>query len=256
MFAVVILGIGFVMVAAVFPVAVEQTRATSDEATASALARDVTHTIVSYIKASDFSDASQNGITQAFSPNGALLQQISGNLISATNPRFACVPFYCTSNDGTLRLTLLIVRRWLRDSYTQADLASERDLSPRGIAIDSIVPQASGSSTIQLHKDPLGFYQSAAPGGFVIINNFGDNSSGRAFQIAAKQSESTDAVVWTLSTANGLQPGESYNSANGPITGYIIGRDFTNPSADAGPGNPYFGPAQDVSVYTTFITPR
>src|SRR3712207_3189828 len=40
MFAVIILGIGFIMVAAIFPVAIQQTRMTVDETSAAAIARD------------------------------------------------------------------------------------------------------------------------------------------------------------------------------------------------------------------------
>jgi Tfp pilus assembly protein PilV len=45
MFAVVILGIGFIMIAAIFPVAMQQSQATNDESIAAAIAREATNTI-------------------------------------------------------------------------------------------------------------------------------------------------------------------------------------------------------------------
>src|SRR3954453_9704583 len=42
MFAVIVLGVGFIMVAAIFPVAIQQTKTTADETTAAAAVRGAT----------------------------------------------------------------------------------------------------------------------------------------------------------------------------------------------------------------------
>jgi len=255
MFAVVILGIGFIMVAAVFPVAVEQTRATGDEAAASELARDVMRSISSTAKAADF-DHNNDGVTQSFASNAALWPQVSGQLISPADPRYACVPFFCTNADGTVRITVLVIRRWLHDSYTSADLAGDGDLSPRPIAFNSISPQPGGTDVIAISKinDTLGNYRSIAPGSFIIVSSFGEGgtTSGQMFKVAAKQSEDSDSQIWTLAPGFGLQPGESHCSG----TAAVIGSDLADPSAGADSDNTFAGPAQDISVYTTFITPR
>src|SRR3978361_1570675 len=45
MFAVVILGIGFIMIAAIFPVAMQQSQATNDESIAAAISRESANTV-------------------------------------------------------------------------------------------------------------------------------------------------------------------------------------------------------------------
>jgi Tfp pilus assembly protein PilV len=261
MFAVVILGIGFIMVAAIFPVAVEQTQATGDEAAASALARDVMKVIQS-TTAGDYpntvADTGKTAITEPFSSQPSLpplWSQVSGQLISVTDPRYACVPFFCTSQDGTVQITLLIVRRWSYPAYTQTDI--ENDLIPRGISVDSITHGADGTDSIVIDKmtDRTGMYQSVAPGTFIIITNFGDGTpSGRTFRVASKKAETSESVTWTLDIANGLQPGESHNTGS-PISAAVIGRDLGDPSSSAGIGNSFIGPSQDVAVYTTYVNP-
>src|SRR5438045_5186818 len=46
MFAVIVLGIGFIMVAAIFPVAIQQTKTTADDTHAAAAAREVTNNFI------------------------------------------------------------------------------------------------------------------------------------------------------------------------------------------------------------------
>jgi hypothetical protein len=53
MFAVIILGIGFIMVAAIFPVAIQQTKLTADETTAAAVARSAASALEQLAAGSD-----------------------------------------------------------------------------------------------------------------------------------------------------------------------------------------------------------
>src|SRR4051812_8002399 len=78
MFAVIILGVGFIMIAAVFPVAIRQSKSTSDETAAAALAQGATNLIdhVAYYH-TDLANAANNkqfmpatlsGQVETFSP--------------------------------------------------------------------------------------------------------------------------------------------------------------------------------------------
>ncbi len=262
MFAVVILGIGFIMVAAVFPVAVQQTRSTSEEAAAAELARSVVKTISSTTASTDYPDAitdtGKQSVTLSFASQASLpplWPQVMDQLISKTDPRYACVPYFCRNSDGTLRITVVVVRRVMHGStYSQSDL--DNDLTPRGLAFDSIMRGTDGTDTIVLDKgsDPAGMYRFVAPGAYIVVTSFDDGGTptGRIFRVATQRAEDDATVTWTLAITNGLQPGESFNSGKAAV----IGRDLTDPSNPAGSLNPPLGPAQDVGAFCTFITPR
>jgi Tfp pilus assembly protein PilV len=131
MFAVIILGIGFIMVAALFPVAIQQTQASSQDVTASAFAQSISQSLSSTVSSVDLPPTGQSataglapiymsfGLTQAYgssalspavpastlgpSPftsnpvlaaNWTLWSKISGSLISSTDPRYGWVGFY------------------------------------------------------------------------------------------------------------------------------------------------------------------
>jgi hypothetical protein len=115
LFAVVVLGIGFIMIAAIFPVAISQSKATMDETTASALVRDAVSTLGQTVR--------DNGVVNPpamiatgtqMNPNTIWASQVApfcipngwlatrGSLISRDNPRFAYVPLY--RRDGNPQL--------------------------------------------------------------------------------------------------------------------------------------------------------
>ncbi len=129
LFAVMILGIGFIMVAAIFPVAIQQTALTGDETVAAAIAREGTNAITSINNSallpptvsnppSITAAANQRVIGQVWSlhdermvnwtpsaPAPGVLQRdltwnaISGNLILPMDRRYAWVGMY--KRDGT-----------------------------------------------------------------------------------------------------------------------------------------------------------
>jgi hypothetical protein len=133
MFAVIILGIGFIMVAALFPVAIQQTQASSQDVTASAYAQSISQSITSTVSSTDFFPTGQSAATSPIPPmyasfgtvqattNGTpnstigtnpftatpitttwtLWSKISGSLISSTDSRYAWVGFYSRDEDTT-----------------------------------------------------------------------------------------------------------------------------------------------------------
>src|SRR5262249_52287646 len=127
MFAVIILGIGFIMIAAVFPVAVQQGKATNDETTAAASAKAQVAMLSDVIADADVPVPTGTPIPMGFGVGSHVFGQVyslrdpqpdtktgypwlnnqvapwvldqtwekvRGNLVSSTDPRFASVVLY------------------------------------------------------------------------------------------------------------------------------------------------------------------
>jgi hypothetical protein len=246
MFAVAILGVGFVMVAAVFPLAAEQTRSNADEAVAACLSRDAISTIQNMTYATDYPD--NGGITQAFADVTPLWNEVSTSAIDQADARYAWIPFFSKpTTNGLVRVTVLVVRRWIHDQYTSADLQGE--LIPRGISILSITPQADGTDVVTIARDYSGMYQCVAPGCFLIMRSGDGVVSGSTYRVGQYLNSSADAVLYSLIPGEGIAVGDTCGTASAAVIGKDF-KDLSNPAAG------YDGPAQDVAVYTTFIKPN
>ncbi|MGH7180176.1 MAG: type IV pilus modification PilV family protein [Tepidisphaeraceae bacterium] len=109
MFAVIIMGIGFIMVAAIFPVAISQSRTTVQETTAAAVARGAFNTLAQVALGADSvtnypmratGDATiPVGLVQQLTPE--MWSAIKGNLILPSDPRYAWVGLYKRDGDGS-----------------------------------------------------------------------------------------------------------------------------------------------------------
>jgi type II secretory pathway pseudopilin PulG len=97
LFAVIILGLGFIMIAGVFPVALQQSNATANETTGALTARDAVRTIQSVAEASGAS-ALFSTATTVTPFSGNLLNAIGNGGIFGTDHRFAWVGFYLRPN--------------------------------------------------------------------------------------------------------------------------------------------------------------
>ena len=111
LFAVMILGIGFIMVAAIFPVAIQQTATSSEETTAAAVARGGANFLervatTSYMPATfnvlvgpDYDGLPPMTNADADTDGFSLTTALQGNLVTAADPRMAWVPFYRRAGD-------------------------------------------------------------------------------------------------------------------------------------------------------------
>lgn len=246
MFAVVILGVGFILLSAIFPVAAEQSRATNDEAVAARLADAAVKTIQYSTTNDDYPDT--QGVMCPFSDTAGLWSKVSGNVINAADARYAWIPFYeRTGTQGTVRISVLVVRRQLFDVYTPNDLSG--DLQPRGISIVSITPQGDGTSIARIARDWLGMYQTVTDGSFLIMRSGDGDIAGRSFHVSQFSSADADSVSFTLVPGDGF----AYDESCGSASAAVIGRDFADPANSAAG---YAGPSQDIAVYTTIISPN
>jgi type II secretory pathway pseudopilin PulG len=143
MFAVVILGVGFIMVAGIFPVAIQQNQTTNEESEAASAAREAANTISSLPQTvtNVVTAAYQNGAAVASIPgtypmfpptvknytlpaapqsgvvappavvvpfSGARWDAIRNSLISTSDPRFAYVPFYKRENGASVAQLIVV----------------------------------------------------------------------------------------------------------------------------------------------------
>jgi hypothetical protein len=147
MFAVVILGIGFIMVAAIFPVAIQQSQATSDESTAASAAREAINTIAAMPRTvANLDNKPQAGnpaVLPMFPPTvknytippppvavgvvpppaivvpftGPRWEAIKRSVILASDPRYAYVPLYRRDN-GSSAAQLIVIAVQVRNRPT------------------------------------------------------------------------------------------------------------------------------------------
>jgi hypothetical protein len=109
LFAVILLGLGFIMIAGVFPVAIQQTTATANETTATLVARDAIRTIqaIADTNGPAFNAVTPNTMFQqttvgggigvypfSNAGGGVLLSAIGNSCYSTADPRYGWVGFY------------------------------------------------------------------------------------------------------------------------------------------------------------------
>lgn len=190
MFAVVILGVGFIMIAAMFPVALHQSKSTADETSAAAGA----------LAAANFADAIATKTAMASYPNcialptpatsvgvppwavsSALWFKIRGNVISADDPRYAWIPFYYHGLDYSLtgnpalpyaQLTMVCVQSTLKPIFDPTDVQWPVTTAPGATQMSQHsnlqgwpvrIMIADGNASLG-ESDTIGFAPSSAPG--------------------------------------------------------------------------------------------
>lgn len=258
LFAVMILGVGFIMVAAIFPVAIQQSKMTVDETTAAAIARQATATLQSLA-------AGPNGNTLFPVTGGSMIPigpghpawtAISGNLILSTDPRYAWVVCYRRDADPTntprpyMKVVVVGLEARARDPY-RADVDLQElggpgtgaHLQPRTIAAE-------------LRADHVLFDASVTE-----INTIGEGAFLTVLAVPSADARSLVGQVarlgirradldvgsgraWELApgTELSLPPPASFPVA---FTAGVLGRNWD--------GSNFSGPVQDVAAYVTYV---
>jgi type II secretory pathway pseudopilin PulG len=222
LFAVMLLGIGFIMIAAVFPVAIQQNQATLQETTAQAVANDAINQLRNLsVTSTNTIFPGTNGQYKALNvPYWS--QNFSLNFINSADPRFAWVAFYRRDNDNCAKLIILV----LQNQNSTAGIpggnlftptapgvglpivpgtlvyipnpANQAFYAPASIVVSapivaSVFYNADGTSSIAMSASdvtsPGGFIPVswAAPGAFVIVGSDPAGSmAGRVFRLGQK----------------------------------------------------------------------
>ncbi len=286
LFAVMVLGIGFIMIAAMFPVTIQQTQATLEESVGASMARgalaylQTQATDMNFPSTSPVPDAPAQVFSMPQAPvkNGTAFAgwfATRGNYINSKNPRLAWVPLYMrseTTQSGVspfAQVIIVAVEARNMPDYQTADAVPQTNfqsvLEPRPIKVNLTYDYTNlqGRLTITDSK------WLAASGAYVIIANDQNTnaprsvvgqSNGRIYRLGNAIDEANG--VWGLSP-DGDMIRRNYKTANSIVTGddndlsntdaYIIGRGYADPTKPGNGPDFYSGPAQDIAVYTGFV---
>lgn len=292
LFAVMILGIGFILVAAIFPVGLAQTKSNFDETHTAALARSGAAEVGRVAYDTDFTSGILTPLQTLNNNTSATSRIAHANMISPSDPRYAWVGLYrkVSGSDKTAQLCMVLVNRSQpfigtisganNDSFDIAD--SVRPLEPRRVSVDI----ENGVATISAPANPIpqggeaSNAEAAAPGTFVVIaiDNLANNSditdsqdraaangrlNGRMYRLGAQTATNTfemfpgsDFVAETFSYDHDGDPGTADRVVTIPsirnATAYIVGRNRINSTGNA--NQDFEGTTMDVAYYTTFIS--
>lgn len=284
MFAVITLGIGLIMVAAMFPVAIQQTKLTTEEGVAASLAWAGMNTMTSLGQISGALPVTGNAgartgvVTRLGVPNSTW-KALNGNFILPSDNRYAWVPLYrrngdptasATTWDNTAQIILIGVKVRNASTFVPGDVSDS--LSPTTLI--NLYPRATKVAVSDGTPDTVTFDTSTpalaataaavAEGCYVVIakdNIPGANANrmnGRIYRVGNYIAGSQ----WEL------MPGGDFNVDSGPdgdpttvadnvtsigtggamgsgADAFIIGRGLN--------GGVYEGSAMDISVYTGFV---
>jgi hypothetical protein len=290
LFAVMVLGIGFIMIAAMFPVTIQQTKLTLDESVGASMARGALAYLQTQATEANFPVSAPTIVPGTYGPvqvvsmpqaftASALIKPgwvaTRGNYINPSDPRTAWVPLYLrgftASGDPSpyAQVFIIAVKARNKPSYVASDVYPGADtptpwavLEPRRVAVNLTYDALSlrGRMTILAGGNAY-----AAPGAYVIIandqnsnppRNITGQSTGRIYRLGNVVDETNG--VWDLA------PDGDMIRANRLTGGAIVtgdDNDLANTDAyiighgykDGDPAQPYSGPAQDMAVYTGFI---
>jgi hypothetical protein len=288
MFAVIILGIGFIMVAAIFPVAIQQTKLTVDETTAASVARQAVSTLEQIVAGSDNTMVS-GAPTQLFpytnstgdptpasvfamrdwvdsvrkQPNNKSLNDVDllwrrlrGSLIVTDDPRFAWTALYSREiNSPYIRVYIFVLQQRYTTNFATGDILPSlpvlaSNLQPRLVQITVNGAPAGSPDPDTISIDPADAAYAAEGAYLVTASN----------NAATPPGEVRTGLILKLGSArdtiNGIyELDPAYDIPAGTTwnaEAWIVGRALV-PT----PGNPNQlvpqGPAMDVAVYTTFL---
>lgn len=279
LFAVMILGIGFILVAAIFPVGLAQTKSNFDETHAASLARAAAAEVGKVAREAVFSSTDLVPL-QTLNNNTAVTSQIAhANMISASDPRYAWVALYrkMGATSKTAQLCVFVVNR--SDPFTPNDFFVNnrvRRLEPRRVEFDIIDNQVTLRAPPSPQGDETANVDAAAPSAFLLVanDNLGLNSDisdtgdraaangrlvGRVYRLGAAVGTAnrfhmfpgTDFTTETFQYDHDGNPGTPLRVVSIPSirngVGYLVGRDRTGTTT-------FEGGVMDVAYYTTLIS--
>ena len=263
MFAVVLLGIGFIMLAGIFPFAIQQTQVSGEETNAANLAQGAVKLIERLATKANFDDA--DGEVHRVSKD--VFEKLGRELISQQDPRFAWVPLYRRQADQNYMQVFIIT---LQSRYEGGLFTPDIDLvrQPSLGKISPIEPRnktslASGGKALKVdcrEGDPdRVFFKDGEPdfiaeGAFLIIAD--GAAAGRFYRLGQR----INTGEWSLMPGYDMAVHAGADNTFG--TGDDIDENVDNASAFMigvpvqNDGVPIPPSAMDTGIYTTFITLR
>lgn len=271
LFAVMILGIGFIMVAAIFPVALLQSKTTQEESAAAAIARGGANYIEQI--ATDAIMPETGGVVRSLDQ----LRELRGTLMVTADSRYAWIPFYRRGAGSPFaQVYMLPVAVRNESSYSAGPppvigtgpAGGARNADMTATVYDSTVtvtpPNTDGVDIIEFPADASLNYQAVAEGSYVIIASSPELPAtgqparvGHIFRIgAATESQPAGPYPrrWSLVPGSDYVP-RTVELAGPPVT-YVTPLSLDNVAVFVIGRANLEGLGQDVAAYTTFVAIR
>jgi len=275
LFSVLILGIGFILIAAIFPVALRQTQSTAEETVAATIAKGGVSYLVKYNTQANWYTPStatnSDGLVHAIGPvavpsepvptNTTLWPLISGNLILPSDSRYAWIPMYRQGQDPTaspanskplpyIQVIVVGVQARNRSFYDSNDLATRTNsmvtLEARPVLATFSQANEQVTFTAVSGDDNTTCISDSA---FVVVAN--DTNAGVTNGWIYRLSTNAGGLVWNLAPGYDLTNAAANQIPGAGSTVMVIGSGYTDTTL--APNPTYYGPCQDVAAYTTFI---
>jgi type II secretory pathway pseudopilin PulG len=280
LFAVMILGIGFIMLAGIFPVAMKQTADTKDETIGAALGRSGANAIAAIPDLQRTTILPPSGECIALSDY--MWNAVKGSQILSDDPRYAWIGLIRRDvisfagqvpNSAQVVIIPVQVREQGQSRFGPADLVQS------GTGVNAMGNLKALPIRVQLYEgedDGAGMPDraiitgtcagAAAPGAVIVLRNGSDtggrNAAGRAYRLGnpvnGSNSEFELLAGFDLNTLPG--PDGNFNTGDDikeetsmSVDAWIVGRGMAQP----GTGNTTFsGDSMAIGVYTTFVNLR
>lgn len=253
LFAVMILGIGFIMVAAIFPVAIQQSKANTDETTAARIAQSALATMRENTALMTDGAATLDvlrPITAASINNDlALFKRLLSQSISSIDPRYGCTFLYRILPTGdpsygtTAQAIAVVTQSQHASNYTLADLQGAPFIP---FTATAILGDSGTAAPDRIQFDGAS-PPAAAEGAFVIVAaDFGTSTQRNGLILRLARQSTSDPTIWELQPNWDLRPADTTNPTE-PVTVFIYGRHSNNT------GTIFDGPNQAIAVYTSLI---
>lgn len=254
LFAVMILGIGFIMVAGIFPVSIQQVGTTVDETNAAMIARGASARLSKLIAWNTLTptDGAMVKLSQ-LSPDA--WERVKGELIWEADPRYAWIPLVkFDGGDRPAQVTIIVIRNRTGRAFDQRDLIQANPASNRPAALEprtvTVTLTEGGNGPDIAEFAPSSDVAAAVPGAYLIIGSDRSTgaSSGHAYRLGNRLDDA--GLKWELMPGSDLSgPDEELLAARA----YLVGR----AEETSGSITPiYSGAGQDVAVFTTLISGR
>lgn len=276
LFAVIVMGVGMIMVAGIFPVAIKQTRDNVEDTMGTIVAQDAIKLLqnVSFVDIDTSGNLTRDllrpaaqaplgqSVVYPFDPSPSapdpLWNRVRGDVIVQNDPRYAWVGFFrrevaTTPTTGgnlwapTAQVFVIAVRVRNKDVYAYPN-DTQGYLAPKLMKISVLWDQnLYPSGAIQFTSGPI---DAVGDGAFVILKSGSVGQTiknGRIYKLGSQVPGTSD--TWYLVPPYHVNVGSiadfnSTESVSGPA--YVVGR---GPDA-AG----YSGPVQDIGIATGFIS--
>lgn len=245
LFAVILLGIGFIMLAGIFPVAVQQTVTTAEETAANALAQRAVNQVAAIATSARF-PSTGNRVEQV--RKNEVWDVLAGGMIDEKNPRYAWVPMYRRDGDNRYMQLIVVALQAQHDGQVfEVSKDFRRNVSsslvdPRPVKMRVI---DAGNGVYEVSIGSAEKYRDACGEGAFLI----DKNTGKYFRLGARVK---DADRWTMAPGNDLGEEDVKDWLDKDRDALVIGRPFQyRDPAKLEP--PFQGYVMDIGIYSTFI---